>query len=56
MKIEAYSLKTGAARTYVIPSADEALRHSRMTDGVQFDHVERKNLHGGLPMVWPILN
>ncbi|HWU19369.1 MAG TPA: hypothetical protein VN155_16935 [Devosia sp.] len=43
----------GGTSDYFVPSFHEALNHSRKTAGVQFDPIERKNISGGLPMVWP---
>lgn len=56
MIVKAASLQSGESRRYVVPSLREAMANSNATHGEQFDPVERKRVHGGLPMVWPAVH
>ena len=52
MIIEAENVWTGERSKWVIPTISEAHRHNESTWASQYDHVERKQFTGGLPMVW----
>lgn len=52
MIIEAENVWTGKRSKWVIPTLSEAHRHNESTWASQYDHVERKQVTGGLPMVW----
>lgn len=38
--------------TYIIPSKSESLEYNRETYGEEYDHVEKRMVTGGLPLVW----
>lgn len=53
--VTATNMVTNNQTTYKVPTIDEALAHSAKTNGMQFDAFERKNISGGLPMVWEVV-
>lgn len=53
--VTATNMVSGKQTTYKVPTSDEALAHSLATHGTEFDAFERKNVSGGLPMVWEVV-
>lgn len=50
--VKAFDLVTNDYHTYSVPSKKESLEYSKKTWGHQFDEIEGKEVHGGLPLVW----
>ncbi len=50
--IKAINLNTNEVVEYLVPNKQESLEYSKKTWGTQYDEVEGKEVHGGLPLVW----